>query len=126
MDTVVAELEFWNLARPAAGGCLLWQGPVNDSGYGRCGSALTGEAYAHRAAWVLVNGPLPPDMLPTHTCHDRARCRRGENCPHRRCIEPGHLQLRPDPSPARVRRRVNGVAHGASDPVMTLMTSQDS
>lgn len=57
--------------------CLLWPGATNDHGYGL--TKRNGENYAHRAAWVEVNGPIPGGM---HVCH---------HCDNPPCIRPAHL-----------------------------------
>lgn len=31
-----------------------------------------------------------------HTCHNGSGCEAGRDCPHRRCIEPAHLEVMPD------------------------------
>lgn len=56
--------------RPGLGACWLWTGHTN-SGYGafRVGDSFQG---AHRVAWVLQNGPIPPGMCVLHSCDVRS------------------------------------------------------
>jgi|DEB19_MinimDraft_3_1074340.scaffolds.fasta_scaffold104712_2 hypothetical protein len=52
---------------------------------------------AHRAAWMLANGPVPAGMVVDHICHNKAvaneECQGGFDCSHRACINIKHLQL---------------------------------
>lgn len=85
-------------------GCWPWQGRVDDGGYGRLGSR-----WAHRVMYELMVGPIPEDLELDHLCHnDDLECRGGPTCPHRACVNPGHLDpttggencaRRPYPSP---------------------------
>lgn len=69
--------------RPDLGACWLWTGPDNGRGYGQVYAPELGRwtAYAHRVAWTLGNGAIPPKM---DVCH---------HCDTRRCCRPDHLFL---------------------------------
>ena len=64
---------------PGYGGCWEWAGYVGDNGYGyfRFGGRPT---QAHRAAYQLFTGPIPPDLHIDHLCRNR------------RCVNPAHLE----------------------------------
>jgi hypothetical protein len=48
---------------------------------------------AHRIAYELAVGPIPEGMDLDHLCHTNdASCRGGVSCPHRRCVNPAHLE----------------------------------
>jgi hypothetical protein len=59
---------------PNENGCVIWNGTLNDRGYGQLLLAKgKGMKYAHRIAWVLANGDLPSDKMVLHKC-DVPRC----------------------------------------------------
>jgi predicted GIY-YIG superfamily endonuclease len=59
--------------------CWLWEGAVNDKGYGLIGSGKTGKlVYVHRLAWELEHGPIPEGLELCHHC-DTRRCVRTEH-----------------------------------------------
>jgi hypothetical protein len=65
------------------GGCWLWVGYRNASGYGQ----LRGDAravLAHRASWEMANGPIPDGLHVLHHCDTPA------------CVNPAHLYLGDD------------------------------
>ena len=71
------EERFWAKV-DRTGDCWLWTGCVDKDGYGLFYSDRTQRA--HRFAWELIVGPLPPDGLDhRHTCP-------------KRCVNPGHLR----------------------------------
>lgn len=61
-------------------GCLLFQGALNNSGYGQVHAAYFGIG-AHRVAWVAERGPVPAGKELHHLCEQR------------RCVNVNHLQV---------------------------------
>lgn len=48
---------------------------------------------AHVVSWEAVNGPVPDGLTLDHLCHTNAEaCAGGVECPHRRCVNPAHLE----------------------------------
>lgn len=100
---------FWLFVRKEPGGCWIWIGYRNDSGYGilRIGRKAV---RAHRFSWDLHRPDTPaPDSL--HVCH---------NCPggdRRECVNPEHLFLGTDADnlrdAAQKGRLVTGERHYA-------------
>jgi len=51
--------------------CILWEGLLNDAGYGIVW--ISGQRYrVHRLAWEEVNGPIPDGLTIDHLCRNRA------------------------------------------------------
>ncbi len=75
---------FWSKVHPEAlSGCWLWHGGVNEHGYGIFGRGLRvdGVVKAHRHAYTLAHGPIPPGLVVRHRCDVPA------------CVNPDHLEI---------------------------------
>jgi hypothetical protein len=61
--------------KPDANGCIGWLGSKTRNGYGqmRIGSSDSVRTTAHRVAWVLKRGDIPPEILVLHHC-DNPSC----------------------------------------------------
>lgn len=67
------EQRFWaKVAPPNEKGCRLWTSAIGRYGYGAISGAP--ESRAHRLAWRLTHGPIPPGMWVLHHCDVRACC----------------------------------------------------
>jgi len=80
--------------------CWLWKdstqrGYGNFHFYNTTGTRCI--ARAHRQAYIFYWGEIDlyfsSRIEIDHLCHDPLRCQSGDNCPHRRCCNPHHMQL---------------------------------
>ena|ERR1017187_5792568 len=70
-------------------GCWMWLGYLIHGGYGY----VKGRGYAHRLIFEALRGPIPAGLQLDHLCHSRdLLCKGGVLCPHRRCVNPEHLE----------------------------------
>lgn len=74
LKPLTLEDKFWAKVERTAT-CWNWTGSLSH-GYGR-----HNQAKAHRVAYELTNGPIPPDREIDHKCRNRA------------CVNPSHLRL---------------------------------
>lgn len=71
------EVRFWEMVdKSGPTDCWLWTGYGDRWGYGRFGHGLL----AHRVAFELVKGSVPPGLTLDHLCRVR------------RCVNPTHLE----------------------------------
>jgi hypothetical protein len=98
--------------------CWLWTGAKWPSGYGQfqTGTSRTAShvVHAHRWSYEQAVGPIPEGLYLDHTCHSEA-VKRGEcagnECIHRSCVNPEHLE--PVTDSENVRRGVAPAARWA-------------
>lgn len=62
---------------------------------------------AYRVTYEIVRGPIPGGLDLDHLCHSSAPC--NEPCPHRRCVNPEHLE--PVTRGENLRRESRKVTH---------------
>ncbi len=76
--------------------CWLWSGPCNAQGYGQVGAVKPDgnrTTYrVHRAVYEYLVGPIPDGLELDHLCHKPIACPGGRTCPHRKCLNPLHLE----------------------------------
>lgn len=73
--------------------CWPWQGPVNDQGYGVLRIGRNQALGAHRFMYERFREPIPDDLELDHLCHTNdPDCPGGGGDPHRRCVNPAHLE----------------------------------
>lgn len=76
---------------PELGSCWVWTGRARSAnGYPqiRHGDRMQP---VHRFAHELLIGPIPDGLQVDHACHNQSGCPGGPECPHRRCVNPDHL-----------------------------------
>lgn len=72
-------------------GCWWWTGPLGWGGYGTF--YMDSKWFrVHRASYILHKGEIPPGLEIDHTCHKKGECPGGVTCPHRKCVNPDHLE----------------------------------
>lgn len=75
------------------GDCVLWLGALTPDGYPTSVKAAPGAPRAHRYSYFLAHGPIPAGLTIDHVCHTESlTCPGGQQCEHRRCINPDHLE----------------------------------
>lgn len=87
-DRLLAKLD------PQPNGCWHWTGVIDKAGYGRVGYQGRRSTPLQQAVYMEFVGPIPEGHDIDHTCHSRdlSCVRQGDNCPHRRCGNPEHLE----------------------------------
>lgn len=85
------QLVEWALRDNEGPGCWSWrEAAVGGEGYVQVpvgGKKVS----AHRVVHEVLIGPIPEGFVVDHTCHDPKECPGGPTCPHRQCVNPGHL-----------------------------------
>lgn len=84
---------FWAKVDRSGGAesCWQWMGSFSpDTGYGQVRVEYRLRR-AHRHAYELEYGHIPPGLVIDHTCHNDSDCA-AVPCPHRKCVNPSHLE----------------------------------
>lgn len=84
--------------------CWPWTGSLYKFGYGRLAVKRANGTWhsrvAHIVSFEIHHGPVPEGLTVDHVCHNGdLSCDGGNDCPHRRCVNPAHLEA--------VTRKVN-------------------
>lgn len=90
-------------------GCWEWMGGTR-GGYARFSTGSrqhTKRWQAHRWAYQHWIGKIPRATDLDHTCHKKNECLAGDDCPHRRCVNPMHME--PVSHAENVRRGRSGM-----------------
>lgn len=88
--TPTLEERFWAKVEKTDA-CWPWRGSLTAYGYGTIWIENHRRA-AHIVGWELTNGPVPEGLQLDHRCHDPKFCQLSRRCPHRRCVNPAHLE----------------------------------
>lgn len=75
-------------------GCWLWSGSKTSKGYGEVVLPGTGgtKMLVHRLSLLIRDGSIPEGHVADHTCHVPSACPGGNECHHRLCVNPAHLE----------------------------------
>jgi hypothetical protein len=94
----------------AEGICWIWTGAVSSSGYGVIGRGRKGEGFAftHRAAWELLVGAIPPDLILDHLCRVKTCC----NPDHLEPVTRAENARRGARGPGWAARQITHCVHG--------------
>lgn len=85
---------FHRHAKPQPNGCWMWTGDGDGYGYALFRPGPGHPRYmAYRWSYEVFVGPIPQGMQIDHVCHTNdTGCPGGPSCPHRRCVNPDHLE----------------------------------
>ncbi len=72
-------------------GCWVWQASCALNGYSQIGTK-DGLYRGHRFSYEAFVGPIPEGMVLDHTCHTSECTVSNKDCPHRKCVNPAHLE----------------------------------
>lgn len=104
-------VRFWSHVEHGPG-CWMWRANVHN-GYGilKCNNVAR---RAHRLAWEITHGPIPPGMVVMHSCDVKG------------CVRPDHLCLgtQAENNADRARKGRSRPLLGELNPATTLLDAQ--
>lgn len=107
------ERDFWSkVDLRGTDECWPWLGYVAPNGYGNYGGQQRGlTRLVHRIAYAYAVSQIPAGLVLDHLRHTRdPQCADSNDCPHRRCCNPAHLE--PVTRGENVRRGRSGDSWG--------------
>lgn len=108
-------VRFWAKVRKTSR-CWLWQGSVNNMGYGKFGlpelDDNRGWILAHHWAFLDAIGDIPKGCILLHSCDTP------------RCVNPAHLRVGSHKENSRDAARKGRLAHGERHPAAKMTTKQ--
>lgn len=102
---------FWQKTRQAEDGCILWTGCINSKGYGII-SVDGWPTLAHRVAYEMAHGPIPPGQFVHHRCDCRI------------CVNVAHLEVVTHERNMREMVEAGRATRGERNPHAKLTASQ--
>lgn len=78
MNTLKRMSNRWDMEEET--GCWVWRPPLHNTGYSQI-TVRRKKTSGHRAAYMLLKGEIPHDMVIDHLCRTRA------------CVNPEHMEL---------------------------------
>lgn len=97
-------------------GCWEFNGSVDRGGYAWIWDDVKSRL-AHRVSYREHKGEIPKDRPHIdHACHKPEECAEGRACPHRRCVNPDHLEaVTKSFNQHRTRKNFSGIAIKAAE-----------
>lgn len=107
---IPAEERFWSkVDQRGLDECWPWKAGRSKAGYGLFKPhPRIRTSTAHRYVYHLTYGAIPHGMWIDHLCHNGTDCLGGDNCQHRACCNPAHLEAVPPWENSRRSHRHNG------------------
>lgn len=85
-------LERWVDKSGGPDACWHWTDKCTPGGYGKVRGAGRNGVYAHKLAYATWAGPIPEGWQVDHLCHNADLSCDPDDCMHRRCCNPKHLE----------------------------------